>query len=104
LYSVSSFSTSRQRLLRDDQQPDAELGHDARAFRAHGSSVGAAAEALERRRTDGGRWLSVVLALVRHDAALEALQQCLAVLDEHLAAVAHVEPEAVELDLTRAAP
>jgi hypothetical protein len=44
-----------------------------------------------------------VLALVFHHAGLEALEQRLAVFDEQLAAVAHVEPEAVELDLARAA-
>ena len=68
-----------------------------------GGGIGAAAEALERRGADLDRRLPVVLALVFHHAGLEALQQRLAVLDEQLAAVAHVEAEAVELDLSGAA-
>ena len=91
------------RLLRDDEQADAEPRHDARAFGTDRGGIGAAAEALEGRRPDGDRRLLVVLALVFHDAALEALQQRLAVFDEQLAAVAHVEAEAVELDFARAA-
>ena len=43
--------------------------------------------------------LLVMLALIFHHAAFEALEQRLAVFDEELAAVAHVEAEAVELDL-----
>src|SRR5207342_2678591 len=72
------------------------------ALGADRRGVGAAAEALERRGADRGPRLAVVLAVIFHDAALQALEQRLAVLDEQLAAVAHVEAEAIELDLARA--
>ena len=91
------------RLLRDDQQPDAELGHDARALGTHRRGIGAAAEGFVRGGADGGGRLLVMLAVIFHHAGLEAAQQRLAVFDEQLAAVAHVEPEAVELDLAGAA-
>jgi hypothetical protein len=90
-------------LLRDDQQADAQPRHDARALGRYGGGIGAAAEALERGGADLDRRLAVVLALMFHDPGLEALEQGLAVFDEQLAAVAHVEAKAVELDLTGAA-
>ena len=92
------------RLLRDDQQADPQPRHDARALRRHGGGIGAATEALERGGADLDRRLAVMLALVFHDPGLEALEQRLAVLDEQLAAVAHVEAKAVELDFPGAAP
>ena len=89
------------RLLRDDEEADAKPRHDARAFRTHGSGIGATAETLEGGGANLDGRLLVVLALIFHHAGLEALQQRLAVFDEEFAAVAHVEAEAVELDLTR---
>ena len=93
----------RPGLLGNDQDAHAQLGHDARRLRRDRRRIGAAAEGLERRRPDVGARLPDELAVVLAIAALEALQQHPRRLDEARARLVHGQPEAVELDLARAA-
>src|SRR5690606_34704682 len=59
------------RLLRDDQQTDAELGHDPRGLGRDRGGVGAAAEALLRSRPDLAADLSDEAPVVFVEAVLE---------------------------------
>jgi hypothetical protein len=86
------------RLLRDDEDADAEARHDVDRLRRHGRRVRAVAEALERPRADRATDLLHVLAVELRDAGLERGQQQLRGLDEDLAALVHVDAEAFELD------
>ena len=92
------------RLLRDDAEADAELGHDARRLGRDGGGVAAAAEGRVRARADVAAHLFDVRAVVLAVAALETLQDHLRRLDEELAAGVHVDAEAFELDPPEAAP
>src|SRR5881409_1418840 len=87
------------RLLRDDQDPDAQARHDRQRVRRDGRRVGAAAERLERRGPDGRAWLLHERAVVLAVAVLESLQQHLRGFDEALARFLHRHAEAVELHL-----
>src|SRR5438876_3637685 len=87
------------RLLRDDQDPDAQARHDRQRVRRDGRRVGAAAERLERRGPDGRAWLLHERAVVLAVAVLESLQQHLRGFDEAQARFLHRHAEAVELHL-----
>src|SRR2546428_633510 len=91
------------RLLRDDQDPDAQARHDRQRVRRDGRRVGAAAERLERRGPDGRARLLHERAVVLAVAVLESLQQHLRGFDEALAGFVHRHAEAVELHLAGAA-
>src|SRR5205823_2136229 len=91
------------RLLRDDQQPDAELGHDRGGLRRDRRRIGTAAEALERPRPDVAPDLLDQLPVVFAGPALQALQDHLRRLDEELAALLLILAEALELHPSQAA-
>ena len=61
-------------LLRDDQHTDAQLGHDAAAFRGDGGGVGAIFEAAEGIGTDFPAGLLDVLAVKLAETTLKAGQ------------------------------
>ena len=86
------------RLLRDDQDADAELGHDPARLRRDGRGVAAAAERLERPRPELTLGLREERALVLHEAGLESIEHHLGGLDEAAPRLVHRDAEAVELD------
>ena len=92
------------RLLRNDEDAHAELGHDLHRLGGDGGGIGAAAKALEGRGPDVRARLADELAVELAVTLLQSLQQHLGVLDEALAALAHGHAEPVELDLARPAP
>ena len=91
-------------LLGDDEDADAEPGHDLRRLRRDGGRIGAPAEGLEGPGADVRRRLAEMLAVALHGARLQRAHHRLGIFDEALAALAHFEAEAVELHPPEAAP
>ena len=90
-------------LLRDDQHPHAQLGHDAAALRRDGGGVGAIPEAAEGVGADFPTGLLDVLAVKLAEAAFQAGQQALGGLDKTGAGLVHIDAKTVVLHLGQAA-
>src|SRR5205823_8974311 len=85
-------------LLWDDQDADAELGHDLHRLRGHGGRIGASLERPARPRSNRLLWLLHERAVVFAVALLEATEDHLRALDEPAARLLHRHAEALELD------
>src|SRR5208283_887991 len=92
------------RLLRNDQDADAELRHDARGLGRDGGRVSASLERLERLRPDVAPRLLDIFAVVFAVAFLESLEQHLRRFDKALARFAERNAEPFELDSRKSPP
>src|SRR6516165_6913777 len=84
--------------LRNYQNTNSELGHDARRFRGNGSGISAPFERFEGLRTDITARLLHVLAIILEITSFESLKDHHRVLDEAFARFAEGDAEAVEFD------
>src|SRR5439155_17434270 len=91
-------------LLRDDEDADAEAGHDVNGFRRHRGRVRATAEGLEGSGPEGRSRLLHELAVVGAVAVLEAAEDHLRALHEAAPRLLHRDAKPGELDPTEATP